>query len=297
MKRNILVTGAHRSGSTWTGKIIAESKQVRYVQEPFNLAIKKYKTPLKHWFEHLNSETEANYQEVVKRYLQSFYSTSFQTSFQNLKQIRSATNLYSFLLDVKRRNTCRTLFKDPIALMAAEWFYKEMNCDIILTIRHPAAFIASLKVKDWQFNFNNFLKQDILMQKYLEAYRNEIVEQAASKKDIIEQGILLWKALHYTILQYRERYCNEWYFVKHEDLSIDPLDEFEKIFKFLQLNFSEEIKNKIKETTTSTINTTHKRDARQNIKTWKDRLSKEEIGRIKEETRIVWQHFYSEEDW
>jgi aspartyl/asparaginyl beta-hydroxylase (cupin superfamily) len=85
--------------------------------------------------------------------------------------------------------------------------------------------------------------------------------------------------------------------VKHEDLSIDPLDEFEKIFKFLQLNFSEEIKNKIKETTTSTINTTHKRDARQNIKTWKDRLSKEEIGRIKEETRIVWQHFYSEEDW
>ncbi len=297
MKKNILVTGAHRSGSTWTGKIIAESSQVRYVQEPFNLAIKKYNAPLKYWFEHLDSETDVKHQQEVKKYLKTFYSTSFQTQFQNFKKIRSAKNLYSFLLDSIRRSTCRTLFKDPIALMAAEWFYTEMDCDIILTIRHPAAFIASLKVKDWQFNFKNFLEQDSLMKKHLEVYRKEIIDQTHSKKNIIDQGILLWNILHTTILHYREKYSNKWVFVRHEDLSLNPLDEFEEIFNFLQLEYSEEIKNKIKETTTSTIATTHKRDAKQNINTWKKRLSQEEIAKIKTETQLVWKHFYSEADW
>ena len=295
--KNILVTGAHRSGSTWTGKIIAESNQVRYVQEPFNLAIKKYNAPLKYWFEHLNSETDVKHQEDVKKYLQKFYATSFQIQFQNFKKIRSIKNLYSFLLDSKRRSTCRTLFKDPIALMATEWFYTEMNCDVIVTIRHPAAFIASLKVKDWQFNFKNFLEQDMLMEKYLKPYQAEIIDQAHSKKNIIDQGILLWNILHATILYYREKYGNEWRFVKHEDLSLNPLNEFEKIFEFLQLNFSEEIKNKIKESTTSLVATIHKRDAKQNITTWQKRLSPEEITKIKSETQTVWEHFYSEADW
>ena len=107
----------------------------------------------------------------------------------------------------------------------------------------------------------------------------------------------MWNTLHATILHYREKYAEEWCFVKHEDLSLNPLNEFENIFNFLKLDLSEEIKTKINETTTSTIATTHKRDAKQNINTWKERLSKEEIAKIKEGTQKVWRHFYSEEDW
>src|SRR5882672_1880226 len=34
--RPILVTGAHRSGSTWVGRMIARSPTIRYIHEPFN---------------------------------------------------------------------------------------------------------------------------------------------------------------------------------------------------------------------------------------------------------------------
>lgn len=32
----ILVTGSHRSGSTWVGNIMATSPSVNYIHEPFN---------------------------------------------------------------------------------------------------------------------------------------------------------------------------------------------------------------------------------------------------------------------
>ncbi|HUH21151.1 MAG TPA: hypothetical protein VLZ09_04715, partial [Gaiellaceae bacterium] len=35
-KRPILVTGAHRSGTTWVGKMLALAPGVGYVHEPFN---------------------------------------------------------------------------------------------------------------------------------------------------------------------------------------------------------------------------------------------------------------------
>ena len=35
----ILVTGSHRSGSTWTGRIISAAPHVGYIHEPFNIGI------------------------------------------------------------------------------------------------------------------------------------------------------------------------------------------------------------------------------------------------------------------
>ena len=33
----ILVTGSHRSGTTWVGKMLAATGSVGYIHEPFNL--------------------------------------------------------------------------------------------------------------------------------------------------------------------------------------------------------------------------------------------------------------------
>ena len=35
--RPILVTGSHRSGSTWLGQMIGASDAVGYIHEPFNI--------------------------------------------------------------------------------------------------------------------------------------------------------------------------------------------------------------------------------------------------------------------
>ena len=295
MKKMILVTGAHRSGTTWTGQIIASAKNVWYIYEPFNVGIKHRNSPFEYWFECLNNCSKSK-ENIVKKYLKSFYSKFHIDIIKRALKIRSLIDAKDFLKDIKK-DTNRVLIKDPIAIMSSEWLYQQYNCNVVITIRHPAAFIASIKVKDWQFDFNNYLAQEELITTYLKDYKDVIKEYAETKQDIIKQGILLWNTIYSTVQYYKEKYNDEWYFITHEDLSIDPINEFEKIFKYLNLNLDENIKNLIIESTTSKESSEHKRDSKNNIKTWKNRLSKDEIDYIKKETEHVWTKFYSEDDW
>ncbi len=298
MKKNILVTGSHRSGSTWTGKVIAKASRVRYIQEPFNIAIKQYnyKSPFTYWFEFLiDSPTE--HQKESKTYIESFYKVIHLDTLKRLFKVRSLKGLYHYLADLKGRITDRTVIKDPIAIMSAEWIYLNYNIDIVVLIRHPAAFVASLKVKNWQYDFNNYLNQSILMNTYLKDYQIIINDYSKNKKDIIDQGILLWNTIHETIAYYQSKYGNDWYFVKHEDLSISPIVEFDKMFSKIDLTLDSDVESYLNETTKSKESSRLKRNSAENVKSWKKRLSYDEIQRIKIGTDKVWKKFYTENDW
>src|SRR5690606_605007 len=267
-KRTILVTGAHRSGTTWLGKIISRSPEVRYVHEPFNVGLERRHSPLTYWFEHVSDDSDPAYQRNVKKYLESFYSTSLATTFTNAFEARSAREAYRFLRDLKSRIMRRTLIKDPIAIFSAEWIHKNIDCDVVITIRHPAAFTASLKVKDWAFSFNDILVQKSLMNSYLRSYTDIIAEYVRNQQDIISQGALLWNIIYSTVRKYQEKYSNRWYFIRHEDLSINPVAEYKKIFEFLGLTFSDSIRQEIVASTTAINSTDLVRNARENIHTW-----------------------------
>jgi hypothetical protein len=191
----------------------------------------------------------------------------------------------------------RTVLKDPLALMSAPWIFERISCDVIVTVRHPAAFVASLKLKDWKFPFDHLLKQPKLMERYLSKYKEQIVLFSEKEFPIIKQGTLLWNILYSIVFQHQKHYKSQWYFVRHEDLSINPLAEFKEIFQFLNIDFSESVKNKIIATTTTTEATKLERDSKANISTWTKRLDTSEIKYVKEHTQEVWEHFYSEEDW
>lgn len=296
MKRLILVTGSHRSGSTWTGKILACAKHIRYVHEPFNIGNNPDNSPLNFWFEHLAGSSN-EHQKQVKSYISSFFRIIHYNNFKTLLKIRSKKDLFRCIYQFKRQLACRTVLKDPIAIMSAEWLYKNFDIDVVVMIRHPAAFVASLKVKDWQFDFNNYLDQPFLMESYLKEYKDEIEDFSKNKKDIIDQGILLWNTIHHVIKYYQSKYDNEWNFVKHEDLSKNPIREFENIFLRLNLPFDANVKKYIHETTNSKEKSNLKRNSLKNIKSWKHRLTKKQIERIKKGTQNVWPEFYNESDW
>ncbi|MDO6760241.1 sulfotransferase domain-containing protein [Tamlana sp. 2_MG-2023] len=306
MKKNILVTGSHRSGSTWTGKVIARAPKVRYIHEPFNISLKRNNSPFKFWFEFLTDSSQ-EHQERSKSYINSFYTVFNNDKLNEFIKIRTAKSLYHFLYDLKTRYSYRTIFKDPIAIMSTEWIYKNYDIDIVILIRHPAAFVASLKVKGWQFDFNNFLNQPLLMNTYLKDYETLIHDYSKNKKDIIDQGILLWNIIHDTIDYYKNKYSNEWYFVKHEDLSLNPEQEFRKMFSKIGLTVDSNVENYIFTSTNKNmdsnviLNSTEvfdtSRNSKENIKTWQKRLSNDEIKRIKIGTKPVWKKFYTEKDW
>ena len=297
MKRNILVTGAHRSGTTWMGKIISSAKKVRYVQEPFNVAIKNYKSPFLTNYEYLSDErTEADLQQA-HAYINSFIATNTLAPLKKIFTANTMQGAWYSLGDFFNRRTHRTLFKDPLALLSAEWMSKEFNCDVLVLVRHPAAFVASLKVKNWEVNFNSIKRQPLLIKNHLQAYEEEIHDFAVSKKDIIAQGILIWNMLYHVVSTFQTNYAKEWLFIRHEDVSRDPIGAFKEIFEFLSLDFSQEVQDLIIVTTTSSNATKKLRNSEENIHTWKSRLSDEEIKQIKEGTQAVWPKFYSEDDW
>ncbi|MEO1068431.1 MAG: sulfotransferase domain-containing protein [Cyanobacteria bacterium J06638_6] len=178
------------------------------------------------------------------------------------------------------------------------------RADVIMLIRHPAAFVSSLKRKHWQFPFSNFLSQPQLMENLPPSLQQEIEAYAHSQVDIVDQAILLWKVCHSHIRQCQACYP-EWMFVRHEDLSSDPLAGFGQLYDRLNLDLTPAIAAVILEHSSSSNpreaenNATHvlKRNSQENIKNWQNRLTPAEVDHIREQVEPIAKAFYSDADW
>jgi hypothetical protein len=296
-RKPILITGAHRSGTTWLGRIVSKAPNVRYIHEPFNVGIENPQRPFGKWFQHISKNSDPDLQRKTLTFVQSFYTPSLNHLYKSLNFTKGLRSNYRAANDYLRRFNHRPLIKDPIAVMSAPWLHQQLNCDVIITVRHPAAFVDSIITHNWPFPYDHFMEQKHLMQDHLSDYRTEITDFAAHKKPLIEQAILLWNIIYSMVLKYEHQYANEWYFVKHEDLSVNPVPEFQQLFSFLNLEFAEAVKDAIVASTTAKHESDLSRDSKKNISKWKRKLSENEVLLIKEGTRSVWEHFYDESDW
>ncbi len=263
--------------------MIATSPSVCYINEPFNINKRKFifRPHFDYWFTYVTDNNEQQYYRQIK----------------NLVEFRNKW--------LCRWSHKRPLFKDPIALFSAEWLSSRFNMDTVVLIRHPAAFAGSLKVKNWTHPFEHFLSQPLLMNDHLKPFKEDIEEYAKNNKDIIDQAALLWNITHYMILKYKKNNPN-WIFIRHEDLSRNPVDGFRSLFRKLNLNFLDSTIKSI-EMSSSTEGPTNgrsrdkfrdlNRDSLANIYTWRYRLSSSEIERLKSTVQYISQEFYSEDEW
>src|SRR5581483_319071 len=196
----------------------------------------------------------------------------------------------------------RALLKDPFAVFSLPWFAETLNCQIVVTVRHPAAFASSLKRLNWSFDFNHLLAQPLLMRDHLEPFRAHM--QSIAADDIIGQASLLWRMIYYVVHADRERLP----FIKitrHEDLSLDPIAGYHQLYDELGLNFTSRVEQTILNSSSSDNpvellkNKTHsvKLDSRANMDNWKKRLSPDEIHRIRKVTEEVAYDFYPNLNW
>lgn len=323
-RKPILVTGSHRSGSTWVGEMLALSPLTTYISEPFNLDHRgtfRYisnQNELDKWkfrFKHNGLAAELDFyhyiQDIIKYSYFSYYYIYSAT--RDIRGTKSLNYPIEYLKRVVRKSktlstyraaNIRPLLKDPIAVFSAEWLANRFDMDVVVLIRHPAAFVSSLKRLNWTYNFSWFLEQPLLIKDYLYPFKSELKEYAEREKDIIDQGILLWKIIHYVIDKYRKQHP-DWLFFRHEDLSRQPERIFATLFHNLDLEYSEKISRAI-QSYSSTENqreapkdTAHflKRDSNANIWNWKTRLSPAEIDRIRTGVEEISRAFYSEQDW
>ena len=300
--RPILVTGTHRSGSTWVGRMIASHWRVKYYSEPLNP--ESPGCPARQYFHYVTEADEPRFLAYLKPIIQLKALTLKETA-DPFCIIRFAGKLGKLAGRFMRRGFGgRPLLKDPMALLSAEWLARRYQSDTIVLIRHPAAFASSLKRLNWHFPFGDFLSQQQLMEDFLEPFRKDIERFARTPPDIVTQAILLWRILHGMILRYRLKHP-EWTFVRHEDLSARPHEEFAKLFRALGLGFSARAYRTIAEYTDgdnpveAAEGAVHqlKRDSLGNIWNWTQRLNRDEVLRIRRGTEEVARHFYSAADW
>jgi hypothetical protein len=303
-RRPILVTGSHRSGSTWAGKSLALAPDTGYIHEPFNISTKfgVNPSPFNHWFQYICEENSDSCIEVIRNVIQYGYPLA-----SNLAGARTARMVARIVRDQglswlhKVRNDT-PIVKDPIAVFSADWLSRTYDMNVLVMVRHPAAFCSSLKIKNWRFDFNHFLNQPLLMDRYLAGFDKEIREFVRNEKDIIDQAILLWNCIHHTIRIYQQNHPH-WLFVRHEELSNNPVEQFHSIYKKFDLEFTSRAKSIILRNSGANNPTEQQagnefvRNSKVNISNWKKRLRKDEIERVMEKTHEISNNFYDAREW
>ena len=304
-KKPILVTGSHRSGTTWVGKMLAATPSVGYIHEPFNLTHRPgiCSAQFPYWFTYINEENESPYLLPLKKTLEFRFDIGAELpAIQSFRHAgRMLKNYKNFAL--YRFRHAIPLMKDPIALFSSEWLSHTFDMHVIVLIRHPAAFTSSIRRLNWTHNFSHFLKQPLLMRDYLYPFESEIRAFAETEHDIMEQATLLWKIIHHTILLYQEKH-HDWVFIRHEDISADPLSQFEYLYKKTNLTLTDKERQVIEEyssednpTYVTKGHTLVKRNSKSNIKSWQTKFSNEELLTLRTQVEEISHKFYSDADW
>jgi hypothetical protein len=304
--RPILVTGHHRAGTTWIGKMIAASRDVGYVHEPFNPEQRPgicAQRPDRYYTYVPDADSHA-WRRALQNTLAFRYDVSAELrAIENLRDVGRMVRDFSRFAWL-RSTTQRALIKDPIALFSAPWIAREMNAKVIVIIRHPAAFVSSLLRLNWTFPFDDLLGQPKLLTDVLAPFEEEIRHHAHASTNLIEQASLAWRLFHHVIRTYREEFPS-WMVVRMEDVALDPITEIGSMYHYIGLEYNDDVRQTVQrhtrpdnpeEVDASNAKET-RRDSRRAIQQWSRRLSDRQIERLYDDLFETASDFYAESDW
>jgi Sulfotransferase domain len=304
----ILVTGMPRSGTTWVAHMLAAGGETVYVNEPLNPQHPPGGSPgilnadVDHRFHYICSDND-------QRFLPAYHDL-LALRYHPLAEIRRNHTVRDLprQADAIRRFTAgklrgrRVLVADPYAVFSIPWFVS-VGFNVVVIVRHPAATVSSRKRLGWIFDVADLERQPLLVRDVLGPLgiqtRTEATEPA---EQVIDTGSLLWNAIYSAVDSYRADVPGV-RVVRHEDLSLEPLGEFERLYRELGLRFSEQASREIDRSTTGanpselSVADPHqvRLDSRANLENWRKRLTDQEISRIRELTGEVAGRFYPDD--
>jgi hypothetical protein len=173
--------------------------------------------------------------------------------------------------------------------------------DVLCLVRHPAAFVASLKRVNWRFDFSQLLDQSALMEEWLHPWANQMARPANS---IVQEGALLWICIYYVLSGYL-RHHPEWLCWRLEDISAEPDPAFETIYHGLDLPYTSRVRSQVisfsavSNPAQAPLGQPHhiKRDSQAAQIQWRSDLSPKEVAQIRRVVESVASRYYSDADW
>ena len=276
-KQGVLVTGAPRSGSTWVGKMLALAEGTRYLHEPLNnrFTVEHFKEePFPYWFMYIDDFNEKEYISKVARML----------------QLPPASVAEGY-----------PVVKDPISVFSSPWLARTFNLDVVMLVRHPAAFVRSILELQWNTRPKMLFRQTPLVEAWLSPMENELREQQ-QRQDPLTDAAFMWKGIHFVVVQYLER-NPQWTLLRHEDLAREPHLGFRKLYTRLGLDYNEKIAKKIDKHSNAgnPTNPRHhwqvRRNSRETVRNWYGYFTEEQLKTIRSIVEPVSRHFYSDAEW
>lgn len=275
-----------------------------YIWEPFNPRHRPGTFPIRfpHYYHYVCAENAAECTAPLADMLAFRYRPAAEL--HSLRTPRDAARMgrdwWRFGRSGRRGAT--PLVKDPIALFSAEWLAATFDMRVLVMIRHPAAFAASIRRRGWRHRFADFLEQPLLMRDLLAPYADAIQAASDHRPDIVDEAVLLWNILYGTVGRLEEHHA-DWLFVRHEDIAREPVARFRGLYSELGLGWSEAVERLVLETSSaSNPAELHRADAiRRNsaasAEAWRTQLSGEEVARIRRGTEPLAARHYSDGDW
>jgi hypothetical protein len=258
-RRTVIVAGTGRSGTTWVEEVINSRNDFRIMFEPFH---SKKVELLKNW----------NFRQYLR-------SNDRRDQF-----LMPATRILSGRIRnewIDKYNqkffSSKRLIKDIRAQLFLHWIKHNFpEIPIILLLRHPCAVANSKFQLKWDTHLDDFLKQEDLMDDFLNPFRNEM-ENAGNPFD---RHIFMWCVENYIPLrQFKE---NEILVIFYENFCINPQQEIETVMRFIGDTFSPEMLDKVTKPSVQS----HKKSAIVSkgnlVNSWRKSISDEQVKRAVE---------------
>lgn len=221
-KKTIFLASAGRSGSTWISNIINYQNQYRYMFEPFH----------------------SKYVDICEEFIYRQYLRPDNSDDKYLKpaeQIISGRIRDKWIDRFNRKLFCKDrLIKDIRANLLLKWLkehFPEMR--IVLLLRHPLAVVNSRIKLGWGSNIEFFLKQDDLIEDFLEPFVKEI----KGAKSEFEKQIFSWCIENYVPLKQLNK--KDIHVTFYEDFCVSSEETIKSLFNFLDIEFKPKIMEKI----------------------------------------------------
>jgi hypothetical protein len=289
----IAVCGTHRSGTTLLGSLLTADPGSRQIFEPFHTQF---------GLEEVTSsfiaadQPDSPWRDVIDRFFAAegvrFQRPPVRTSrfTRWLKGTRAAREYAAARLFRPRR----LVLKESFLSLAAQYLIDRHGVRVVFTVKHPAAFFASLRRVGWH---EALPLDELVEQGVLDAETRDAATTPAARTG------LFWNVINRHALETHRRFPGGASFWMHESFCAAPDVEMQHLADSLRIEYSPAMRRAVALATQGSVvappsDTVHQlvRNSAAMIGEWRQRVTPEEEAELRERCGALY-HEITGDDW